>query len=576
MNKYLACFLACFLGIGHAWASNEVKHEGILNDGLIVNDVTLPLSGEATIDICCSFDMQYLLDNAYLGYQLDVQLAEGLELVEDNNGNVVCENGFTGTDHTIYCLKKENNTYRFIVVSMNGNQLPYNGSLLKMYVRVKNGVSVQGQTNAKVTGAKFTTAGLQEESFADVNFHINIVGDKESQNISLSDLPTMTYGDASYALPQTTVEGLSLTWTSSNTSVATISGNTLTIRGAGTATVTATQAGNDSYLPFSREFTLTVNKAMLTITANDCTKQQGEANPALTVSYSGFKYSDTAASLTKQPTVTTTATTNSPVGTYPITPSGAASNNYEFTYVSGTLTVTAADTPPGMTVTDISQMTNVIYIEPTEAICGTQVTLSVKMKNDAAIQTIQFDLYLPEGVTVVADEDGELITPSKERIKKYNYFESTMQANGAIRLLAQATTTNVPVGDGEICRVVVDVPEDMEEGEYPIVFKDVLMVESDNSNHSPDPNLVQCKLTVLAYTPGDANNDGGINAIDFNMIGNYILGNHSQANFSEKAADISGDGNVNAIDFNMVGNIILYGTTTPSKARSRGSMIVPQ
>ena len=171
----------------------------------------------------------------------------------------------------------------------------------------------------------------------------------ESQSISLSALPTMTYGDASYALPQTTVEGLPLTWTSSNTSVATIGDNALTIVGAGTATVTATQAGNNSYQPFAREFTLTVNKAMLTITANDCTKQQGEANPALTVSYSGFKYSDTAASLTTHPTVTTTATTNSPVGTYPITPSGAASSNYEFTYVNGTLTVTAANTPPGTT-----------------------------------------------------------------------------------------------------------------------------------------------------------------------------------------------------------------------------------
>lgn len=227
-------------------------------------------------------------------------------------------------------------------------------------------------------------------------------------------------------------------------------------------------------------------------------------------------------------------------------------------------------------VTDIANLSNAIYIEPVNVAKGSQPTLSVKMKNDAPIQTIQFDLYLPEGVTVVADEDGELITPSKERIKKYNYFESTMHANGAIRLLAQATTTNVPAGDGEICRLVVDVPESMEEGEYPIVFKDALMVESDNSNHSPDPNLVQCKLTVMAYTPGDANNDGGINAIDFNMIGNYILGNHGQANFNEKAADISGDGNVNAIDFNMVGNIILYGTTTPSKARSRGSMVVPQ
>ncbi len=219
--------------------------------------------------------------------------------------------------------------------------------------------------------------------------------------------------------------------------------------------------------------------------------------------------------------------------------------------------------------TNISEMDDAIYVEPTEVISGNQAVLSVKMKNDVAIQTIQFDLYLPEGVTVVTNEDNELITASKERINKFNYFDSEMRANGALRLLVQATTTNVPAGDGEICRVTVNVPESMAEGDYPIIFKGVLMVEANNTSHSPDPNVVQCKLTVLPYTPGDANNDGAINAIDFNMIGNYILRDDSQANFSFRAADFNNDGDVNAIDFNMVGNHILYGSSAPSSRATR-------
>ncbi len=192
--------------------------------------------------------------------------------------------------------------------------------------------------------------------------------------------------------------------------------------------------------------------------------------------------------------------------------------------------------------TDISEMDDAIYVEPTEVISGNQAVLSVKMKNNVAIQTIQFDLYLPEGVTVVPNEDQELITASKARINKFNYFNSTMQENGALRLLAQATTTNVPAGDGEICRVTVSVPESMDKGDYPIIFKDVLMVEANNTSHSPDPNVVQCKLTVLPYTPGDA---------------------------SFRAADFNNDGDVNAIDFNMVGNYILYGSSAPSSRATR-------
>src|SRR6185436_15786953 len=48
------------------------------------------------------------------------------------------------------------------------------------------------------------------------------------------------------------------------------------------------------------------------------------------------------AAVTTQPTVTTTAVPASPVGTYPITANGAASANYTFSYVAGTLTVNAA------------------------------------------------------------------------------------------------------------------------------------------------------------------------------------------------------------------------------------------
>ena len=99
--------------------------------------------------------------------------------------------------------------------------------------------------------------------------------------------------------------------------------------------------------------------APLTVTAPDATRVQGDANPTFAPTYSGFVYA--AASLTTQPTCTTTATAGSPVGTYPITCSGGASDNYSFTYVPGTLTVTA-DTTAAPTV------------EPTELVGGATAT----------------------------------------------------------------------------------------------------------------------------------------------------------------------------------------------------------
>jgi hypothetical protein len=89
----------------------------------------------------------------------------------------------------------------------------------------------------------------------------------------------------------------------------------------------------------------------LVITADNQTKVYGAVLPLLTVSYTGFVNGDTSASLTTLPSVTTTATAGSDVGSYPITASGAASPNYTMSYVDGTLTVT----PAPLTVTADNQ-----------------------------------------------------------------------------------------------------------------------------------------------------------------------------------------------------------------------------
>ncbi len=109
---------------------------------------------------------------------------------------------------------------------------------------------------------------------------------------------------------------------------------------AGTYAITAVYGGDTNYpQSTSNVVSQTVTPAPLVITANNQAKSFGQANPALTVSYSGFVNGDTSANLTTLPTVTTTATASSPVGSYPIAASGAVDPNYTISYVAGTLTI---------------------------------------------------------------------------------------------------------------------------------------------------------------------------------------------------------------------------------------------
>src|SRR6185369_15866997 len=104
--------------------------------------------------------------------------------------------------------------------------------------------------------------------------------------------------------------------------------------------------GLDNYNIYYVNGKLTVTKANLTVTADDKTRQYGDANPPFTASYSGFKNGETLATsgITGSPSLTTLADAASPVGPYTITAAVGtlASNNYSFSFADGTLTVTKA------------------------------------------------------------------------------------------------------------------------------------------------------------------------------------------------------------------------------------------
>ena len=85
--------------------------------------------------------------------------------------------------------------------------------------------------------------------------------------------------------------------------------------------------------------TLTITKAPLTISAGTYVKAQGEAMPQWELKYIGFRNNETKDVLTKQPVVSCDATQASDPGTYPVTVSGAEAQNYEISYVEGSLMI---------------------------------------------------------------------------------------------------------------------------------------------------------------------------------------------------------------------------------------------
>ena len=205
-----------------------------------------------------------------------------------------------------------------------------------------------------------------------------------------------------------------------------VNGDTASVvTGAGAVTTTATAAspvgaypitpamGTLSSTNYAFNFipgTLTVSKAPLTVAANSASMVFGAALPTFTSNFSGFVNGDTAATaVTGAAVFSTTATADSPVGTYPITAAlgTLAANNYSLSLGStpGVLTVAAQ----GQTITFAALPNRLLGDAPfaltATASSGLPVTFTV-VSGPATVAGTTLDMTGAGTVTVEADQAG--------------------------------------------------------------------------------------------------------------------------------------------------------------------------
>ena len=173
---------------------------------------------------------------------------------------------------------------------------------------------------------------------------------KLNQTITFGALGARTYGDAAFSLGATASSGLSVSYTSSNAAVATVSGNTVTITGPGTTTITASQGGNGNYNAASNvDQSLSVAAKALTVASPAVTSKVYDGNTAATITgmLAGVIGGDTV-------TLNGTGTfNNASVGSgKPVTSTstlgGASAGNYTLTQPTG---LTGTISPKSVTVT---------------------------------------------------------------------------------------------------------------------------------------------------------------------------------------------------------------------------------
>lgn len=196
--------------------------------------------------------------------------------------------------------------------------------------------------NKPVTISGYSISGTNATSYTLVSpslFGNILTNGLSDQTITFNSLSPVTYGDNSFALSASSDSNLDISYSSSNLNVATISGNVVTIIGAGSTTITASQDGDSSYNPaISVAQDLVVNTKEITLVGANVSNKtyDGNSTASLSGTITGVvtgddvtvnliaNFQDFLVGTNKQVTSTSTL-------------SGTASSNYYLTQPTGLL-----------------------------------------------------------------------------------------------------------------------------------------------------------------------------------------------------------------------------------------------
>ncbi len=303
----------------------------------------------------------------------------------------------------------------------SGSVVTYTSSNLSVATILGNTVTIVGAGSTTITASQLGNANYDDAA----NVQQTLTVDKASQTISFAALANKTYGDADFNLSATGgASGSAVTYTSSNPSVATILGNTVTIVGVGSTTITASQLGDANYDAATNvQQTLTVDKASQTISfAALANKTYGDAD--FNLSATGGASGSAVTYTSSNPSVATilgSTVTIVGAGSTTITASQLGNANYnDATSVQQTLTVGKASQSISFAALMAKLTTSPDFTLFANSSSGLSLSFSSSDTNVA-------EVYQSAGVWMVKIKGAGTTDITASQSGNGNYFAATSQ-----------------------------------------------------------------------------------------------------------------------------------------------------
>ena len=406
-------------------------------------------------------------------------------------------------------------------------------------------VNQNGLVTAKALGSAIITATATDGSGVSGSCVVTVTG---ITNISLNKSSTSIYVGGTETLTATIIPSdvinKTLTWSSSNTNVATVNQNGLvTAKALGTATITAT-ATDGSGVSGSCVVTVTgitnisLNKTSTNIYIGDTETLTAIITPNDVINKTlVWSSSDTSiASVDENGTVTAKA-----LGVAIITATTTDGTNLSAS--CEVAVIPQYDLYPTTTeITHVRGQSNFSAVIP------------FWLSNKTAISGLQFDITLPIGVSFATVDDYPDVWLDATRKARNHSVDVNLISGSRYRVLVASPTNNTFKGnEGEVLYMRFNIDKVHPIGSYYINTYNVILVEPDETQHSISNKSVQINYKYLL---GDADGDARVDVADYTVTALYILNRPTEVFYSD-AANVNGDYNINVTDLVGITNISL-------------------
>ena len=207
-----------------------------------------------------------------------------------------------------------------------------------------------------------------------------------------------------------------------------------------------------------------------------------------------------------------------------------------------------------------------LSIEPFDIKVGETKEMLIDLTNpDDEVTTLQFDLHLPEGLTIKKSGD-ELDFDMVGRTTWRKHTLDVNEVGGAYHFhLYSSSNTLIEGTSGPVIKLMVTASQEMNGRK--ILIDKALLVSPDGKETRPANYL----YVIRTFAKGDVNGDGDIGIGDIITITNVMASNETDTDVVRRA-DVNGDGDIGIGDIISITNI-MAGVDTGGGSGGSGAVI---